>query len=54
MFDVLIVVKILTVVFWVVTLCSLGGACQCFGKTYRLHLQRKKIIDIILFQRFLR
>jgi hypothetical protein len=38
-FEVLTVVKMWTVGFWVVTLCSLVGSYHHFRGTYHLHLQ---------------
>jgi hypothetical protein len=36
-FEVLMVVKMLMLVFWVVIQCEVVGTYQCFGATYCLH-----------------
>jgi hypothetical protein len=38
-FKVLMVVKMLMLVFWVLTPCGLVGRYQYFDRTYFLHLQ---------------
>jgi hypothetical protein len=38
-FEVLMVVKMLMLVFWIVMLCGLVGRYQCFGGTFCFHLR---------------
>jgi len=38
-FKIFITVKNNIVVIWVISCCTLVGACQCFGDTYCPHLQ---------------
>jgi hypothetical protein len=51
-FDVLTAVKMSIVVFRVLTPCDLVGGYQCFGGTYRLHLQGDDGGDTLLSFRF--
>jgi hypothetical protein len=39
LYEIFMAVVIWIVVFWVATQYSLASGCQCFGGTYRLHLQ---------------
>jgi hypothetical protein len=47
-FEIFTAMKIWIVVFWVVTLCSLGDGYQRFGGVYRLHLQGTIKMEAIL------
>jgi hypothetical protein len=45
------VMRVQTVVFWVVTLCTLGGGYQRFGGIHFFHLQCGRKMEAVCFSK---